>query len=47
MPELVKKLSLKRESGWVYFVDADGDVSLGRVGAFVVTAHLNMKNLRR
>ena len=35
MAELVKKLSLKRESGWVYFVDAEGDVSRGRVGAIV------------
>lgn len=33
MAELVKKLGIKRESGWVYFVDADGDVSRGRVGA--------------
>lgn len=35
MVELVKKLGIKRESGWVYFVDADGDVSRGRVGAIV------------
>ena len=35
MAELVKKLGIKRESGWVYFVDADGDVSRGRVGAIV------------
>ena len=35
MTELVKKLGIKRESGWVYFIDADGDVSRGRVGAIV------------
>lgn len=35
MAELVKKLGIHRESGWVYFVDADGDVSRGRVGAIV------------
>ena len=35
MAELVKKLGVKRESGWVYFVDADGDVARGRVGAIV------------
>ena len=35
MAELVKKLGIERVSGWVYFVDADGDVSRGRVGAIV------------
>lgn len=35
MTELVKKLNLQRESGWVYFVDADGDVARGRICAIV------------
>ena len=35
MTEHVKKLGIKRESGWVYFIDADGDVARGRVGAIV------------
>ena len=32
MPEeLILKTNIKRESGWIYFIDKDGDISRGRM----------------
>jgi len=30
--EIVLELGIKRESGWIYFIDKDGDVCKGRIG---------------
>ena len=30
--ELVLKTNIMRESGWLYFIDKDGDLSKGRMG---------------
>lgn len=27
MAELVKKVGIRREEGWLYFIDKDGDIS--------------------
>lgn len=27
MAEVVKKVGIKREAGWLYFIDQDGDIS--------------------
>lgn len=27
MAELVKKVGIKREEGWLYFIDKEGDIS--------------------
>jgi len=32
MAEKVKVLGIKREKGWLYFVDKDGDVSRAKKG---------------
>ena len=32
MPEeLILKTNIKRESGWIYFIDKDGDICRGRM----------------
>ena len=33
--ELVQKTNLKREIGWMYFVDKEGDICRGKMGALI------------
>mgnify|MGYP001428050997 CR=1 FL=1 len=33
--ELVQKTNLKREIGWMYFLDKEGDICRGKMGALI------------
>ena len=33
--ELVLKTNIKKESPWLYFLDKDGDISCGKMGALI------------
>jgi len=33
--ELVQKTNLKREIGWLYFLDKEGDICRGKMGALI------------
>ena len=33
--ELVLKTNIKKESPWLYFLDKDGDISRGKMGALI------------